>query len=111
MFLDAANDLFVKARLRVYGTHMKNITKLDLNTRWMNSKENRELSKRIVEESPKLKALKGVLEEIGNEDNFQNEISILIVANDDRTCSQIKHVMLKILFSQYLRLLLILSLI
>jgi hypothetical protein len=33
MFLDAANDLFVKARLRVYGTNMTATSKLDLNNR------------------------------------------------------------------------------
>lgn len=47
---------------------------------------------RIIEESPKLKVLKEVLEELGNEENTIDEVNILIVANDDRTCSQIKHV-------------------
>lgn len=50
------------------------------------------MATRIVEESPKLKALKQVLEEIGLEKNLTNEITILITANNDRTCSQIKHV-------------------
>jgi hypothetical protein len=45
----------------------------------------------IMEESPKLKALKEVLEEIGNEKSAE-PMNILITANDDRTCSQIKHV-------------------
>jgi hypothetical protein len=58
----------------------------------MYSKENKAMAKRIIEESPKLKALKEVLEEIGEEKNLTNEISILITANNDRTCSQIKHV-------------------
>ena len=48
---------------------------------------------RIIEESPKLRALKEVLEELGNDEECEsNEVTILIVANDDRTCSQIKHV-------------------
>lgn len=50
------------------------------------------MAARIIEESPKLKALKQVLEEIGLEQNLTNEINILITANNDRTCSQIKHV-------------------
>lgn len=58
----------------------------------MYSKENKVMAKRIIEESPKLKALKEVLEEIGEEKNLINEINILITANNDRTCSQIKHV-------------------
>ena len=29
MFLDAANELFTRARLRVYGTHLKSYTKFD----------------------------------------------------------------------------------
>lgn len=51
----------------------------------------------IMEESPKLKALKEVLEEIGNEKSPEC-INILITANDDRTCSQIKHVSRNALF-------------
>ena len=48
---------------------------------------------RIIEESPKLRALKEVLEEFGNDEECEsNEVTILIVGNDDRTCSQIKHV-------------------
>jgi hypothetical protein len=90
MFLDAANDLFVKARLRVYGSNSTASAKIDINSRAVYS--NREMAKRIVNESPKLKALQQVLEEIGNEDNFNSEINILIVANDDRTCSHVKYV-------------------
>jgi hypothetical protein len=56
------------------------------------------MSARIVKESPKLKALKQVLEEIGREENLTEEINILIAANDDRTCSQIKHVKIYKLF-------------
>ena len=40
MFLDAANELFSKAKLRVYGTEMKNLTKTDLNNKYLYSKEN-----------------------------------------------------------------------
>lgn len=59
------------------------------------------MAARIVEESPKLKALKEVLEEIGREKNLNSEISILISANNDRTCSQIKHVRKILNFVQY----------
>lgn len=92
MFLDAANELFTKARIRVYGTNPKNFTKTELNNRFMYSRENKEMVARIIEESPKLKVLKEILEELGDEENTSNEVNILIVANDDRTCSQIKHV-------------------
>lgn len=51
-----------------------------------------EMTARIIEESPKLKVLKEILEELGVEENTDDEINILILANDDRTCSQIKHV-------------------
>lgn len=50
------------------------------------------MAARIITESPKLKVLKEVLEELATEENSEDEINILIVSNDDRTCSQIKHV-------------------
>jgi hypothetical protein len=53
----------------------------------------KELSKRLIEESPKLKALKEILVEIsGHDDQTSKEISVLITATDDRTCLQIKQV-------------------
>ncbi len=94
MFLDAADELFTFARLRVYGTNMKNVyTKADLVKNRL--KYSKEFAPRIIKESPKLKALKQVLEEIGREENLTDEINILIVGNDDRTCSQIKHFLTK----------------
>ena len=50
----------------------------------------KEMAERIVEESPKLKALKEVLEEIavGSGDT----VNVLILANDDRTVTHIQHV-------------------
>ena len=92
MFLDAANELFSRARLRVYGTQMKSYMKSDAHNKLLHAKENKEMAARIVEESPKLKALKQVLQEIGLDSSDTDEINILITANDDRTCSQIKHV-------------------
>ena len=51
------------------------------------------MASRIIKESPKLQALKDILEELGHDEDCETaEISILITANDDRTCSQIKHV-------------------
>jgi len=71
----------------------KTYTKADLmKNRLQYSKE---FAPRIIKESPKLKALKEVLEEIGREENLTEEINILIVGNDDRTCSQIKHFLTK----------------
>lgn len=40
MFLDAANELFTKAKLRVYGTEMRNYSKIDSKKKF-NFKENR----------------------------------------------------------------------
>lgn len=51
------------------------------------------MANRIIEESPKLKALKSVLEEISEDKDENNEeINVLITGNDDRTCLQIKQV-------------------
>ena len=51
------------------------------------------MAARIIKESPKLQVLKEILEELGYDEECEsNEITILITANDDRTCSQIKHV-------------------
>ncbi|CAF0763664.1 unnamed protein product [Brachionus calyciflorus] len=91
MFLDAANELFTKARIRVYGTEMRNYSKPHPKSKFKYSKESKEMTNRIIQESPKLKVLKEILEELGTEENTDAEINILIVANDDRTCSQIKH--------------------
>jgi len=41
MFLDAANELFLKARKRVYKDETKSLTKADLNNRYLYSKENK----------------------------------------------------------------------
>ena len=41
MFLDAANELYSKAKLRVYGTEMKNFTKNDFHNKYLYSKENK----------------------------------------------------------------------
>ncbi len=55
----------------------------------------KELSKRLIEESPKLKALKEILVEISaHDDKNTKAISVLITASDDRTCLQIKQVKL-----------------
>lgn len=56
------------------------------------------MAARIITESPKLKVLKEILEELSTEENNEDEINILIISNDDRTCSQIKHVLLIFLF-------------
>lgn len=98
MFLDAANELFSRARVRVYGneTALKTYTKNDLANRYFaNTRENRELVKRIVAESPKLSTMKEIIEELETEANVSSEVCVLIVAKDDRTCSQIKHVRIK----------------
>jgi hypothetical protein len=51
------------------------------------------LSDRVIDESPKLKALKQALEEISEDkDETINEISVLVTANNDRTCLLIKQV-------------------
>ncbi len=53
------------------------------------------MAQRVIEESPKLKALKEILEELSPEEYHKNgNLDILIVSNDDRTSSQIKDVIL-----------------
>lgn len=41
MFLDAANELFTKARIRVYGTEMRNYSKPDPKSKFKYSKESK----------------------------------------------------------------------
>lgn len=41
IFLDAANELFSRARLRVYGNETKNYSKTDLNNRFFYTRENK----------------------------------------------------------------------
>jgi hypothetical protein len=59
------------------------------------NKKKKEMAQRVIEESPKLKALKEILEELSPEEYHKNgNLDILIVSNDDRTSSQIKDVIL-----------------
>jgi hypothetical protein len=69
------------------------------------------LNERILNESPKLKALIEVLEEISDDNDMElDEINILIAANNDRTCLLIKQVIIifkiKILYKKLLNILL-----
>ena len=53
------------------------------------------MNERILNESPKLRALKEVLEEISFDcDTSLDEINILLAANNDRTCLLIKQVLI-----------------
>ena len=47
MFLDAANDLFANARLRVCGDPKKGINKGDLNKKYFYTKDNKGTSSRV----------------------------------------------------------------
>ena len=55
-----------------------------------------EMIQRVIKESPKMEALNEILDEIlidfSGGDNENAILNILLVANDDRTCHQIKHV-------------------
>ncbi len=69
------------------------------------------MNERILNESPKLKALIEVLEEISDDNDMElDEINILIAANNDRTCLLIKQVIIifkiKILYKKLLNILL-----
>jgi hypothetical protein len=60
------------------------------------------MAQRVIEESPKLKALTEILEELSPEEYHKDRnIDILIVSNDDRTSCQIKDVYFLINFRSY----------
>lgn len=97
MFLDAANDLFVHAKQRVFGDLKNPVNKSDLlNKKHLYAKENKEMVARVINESPKLNALNEILIEIIDDlkkpENHYAKINLLLAANDDRTCFQIKQV-------------------
>ncbi|XP_055884668.1 DNA repair endonuclease XPF-like [Biomphalaria glabrata] len=108
LFLDAADSLYMQAKLRVYGnvqcSKSSSKTKEDNNGQ-ENSDEDEETTNGL-ELCPKWQALSEILEEIKQEEDDCVEISppgpssasdlpkpdarILICAEDDRTCNQIK---------------------
>lgn len=79
MLLDAAENLFLTARARVYGKSLEENAKPDL------------------EENPKWTALTEIMKEIRLEIDAQGEvfpsIKTLIVAEDDRTCHQLRQIL------------------
>ncbi|XP_065070026.1 DNA repair endonuclease XPF-like isoform X2 [Rhopilema esculentum] len=82
LFLDAANNLFVNARARIFGITKKN--------EGPGSKRSTERPSEI-EESPKWKVLSEILEEIKSSSATAGiEGPTLVVANDERTCNQLK---------------------
>ncbi|XP_074643083.1 DNA repair endonuclease XPF-like isoform X2 [Tubulanus polymorphus] len=86
LFLDSADSLFVHAAERVYGPKPK-LKPMD-----EESKQSKRLP--VLEECPKWQVLSDILKEIREEnDSCGPELgqgSVLIAADDDRTCNQIK---------------------
>ncbi|XP_062593307.1 DNA repair endonuclease XPF-like [Saccostrea cucullata] len=87
LFLDAADSLFVHAKERVYGQEKTQI----------NEKEKKEDKEPLLEECPKWEALRDVLKEIRKENKNlgpgEEPGAVLIAAEDDRTCNQLKEML------------------
>ncbi|XP_077981125.1 DNA repair endonuclease XPF-like [Glandiceps talaboti] len=91
LFMESADSMFLHAKERVYGAAKK--TKLK-KTNGEESQSDEDIQDCSIEESPKWKALSEVLREIEKE-NKEDTTGlgpgrVLIVANDDRTCSQLR---------------------
>ncbi|XP_061174934.1 DNA repair endonuclease XPF-like [Saccostrea echinata] len=87
LFLDAADSLFVHAKERVYGQEKTQI----------NDKEKKEDKEPLLEECPKWEALRDILKEIRKENKNlgpeEEPGAVLIAAEDDRTCNQLKEML------------------
>ncbi|XP_064626071.1 DNA repair endonuclease XPF-like [Lineus longissimus] len=92
LFMDSADSLYIHARERIYGVQKKMKSyKAGADANAKAAEEKKEL---VLEECPKWQALKEVLKEIEDENkNADEELGpgkVLIAAEDDRTCSQIR---------------------
>ncbi|XP_065904706.1 DNA repair endonuclease XPF-like isoform X2 [Dysidea avara] len=85
MFMDAANTLFAKAGERVYGKQSK-IQGHKQNDDQLIASDGREI---FPEEPPKWKVLSQVIEEVSNAAKEAGS-KILVAANDERTCYQLR---------------------
>nr|XP_022317869.1 LOW QUALITY PROTEIN: DNA repair endonuclease XPF-like [Crassostrea virginica] len=86
LFLDAADSLFVHAKERVYGPEKTQ----------SGDKQSKDEREPVLEECPKWQALKDILKEIKKEIKELSEEesgTVLIAAEDDRTCSQLKEML------------------
>ncbi|XP_045159646.2 DNA repair endonuclease XPF-like isoform X1 [Mercenaria mercenaria] len=85
LFLESADNLFIHAKSRVYG---------DEESRKKLKKESKQKDVPLLEPCPKWEALAEVMEEISEHNKKADEKlghgRVLIAAEDDRTCSQIK---------------------
>jgi DNA excision repair protein ERCC-4 len=91
IFMDAANTLFTEARRRVYGDTVLKNTKGKSSKKAQDTKEVKP-EDMLLEISPKWTLLKEVLDEISTDiqSSPEDDVRVLVVANDDRTCSQLK---------------------
>lgn len=86
LFLDAAETLYVQAKARVYGSE-KRPRKDDQKSKSTDKKEDSSFQ---PEHSPKWAALSEILAETRQENKERGDLnSVLIVAEDDRTCGQL----------------------
>ncbi|KAL5021200.1 hypothetical protein ScPMuIL_000355 [Solemya velum] len=97
LFLDSADSLFVHAKERVYGCDEKiKKSKQDKGapqTKPNTEKQAEEDKEPPLEGCPKWEALSAILKEIEDDDPASDRLDqrkVLVVANDDRTCSQLR---------------------
>ncbi|XP_019395684.1 PREDICTED: DNA repair endonuclease XPF [Crocodylus porosus] len=96
LFLDSSTSMFVNARARVYHVPSdKASKKVEVSENISMKRDKSELKKELVLESnPKWEALREVLKEIENENKNSESLGgpgqVLICANDDRTCAQLR---------------------
>ncbi|NXD12458.1 XPF endonuclease, partial [Nothocercus nigrocapillus] len=95
LFLDSSTSMFVNARARVYRTADDSLNKKRKVSENNDAKKENELKRELVLESnPKWEALREVLKEIENENKNSEDLGgpgqVLICANDDRACAQLK---------------------
>ncbi|XP_028403688.1 DNA repair endonuclease XPF-like isoform X1 [Dendronephthya gigantea] len=104
MFMDATEALFVHARERVYEVHetkpkakrQKTLTAVENKSENDNVSRVEKTRELVLEESPKWKVLKDVLEDIDKEnssDKSGETRHVLIAASDQRTCSQLRELL------------------
>ncbi|CAE1245383.1 ERCC4 [Acanthosepion pharaonis] len=91
LFLDSADSLIVNSRLRLYKVHEKTVKKLSTKSEQKNKSDD---VLPCLEEPPKWTALSEILAEIKEENSKPDPEfgtgRVLIVAEDDRTCNQLK---------------------
>ncbi|CAH1775707.1 unnamed protein product [Owenia fusiformis] len=95
LFLDAADSLFLYARQRVFGTDNKTKKPKTDSAATKQDKGDATPAEPLLEACPKWEALSSILEEIVDENKAMEDTAlgpgkVLVCAEDDRTCNQLK---------------------